>query len=530
MRKRESEKARKRDRRNRENRVKFNQVALVILGALIFFFQIPYGHSETTSRSTPNSMDSETEGQLLQAVKQNPKDGQLHFQLGWFYKEKGDLDNALKSLQTASELLSNSSEVHHALGKVWHHKGEFDKAIFAYRASLSLAETPECHYDLGTAYHSNGKFKEALSEYKAALKMRPSYAEVHQNLGALYLQQRKLELARNEFLNVLRIKPNDPVALAALGFVQREQWKVWARKILQCQTAVAMKPGDAEAHRGLGEAYFSAHRFQESIEELKIASRLDPDSKQVQSLLQKVEQEQKRFQKEAFMRFVEKIQNEPKNPTPYVQFASLCLEIGEEKMALESAQEALQLKPELSSAWLLLGKIYVLQGDNQKGRNAFKRAISLCASKEKPQSDSPAQLNPNPMTGNEHFLAEVYLQLGQLESDEGNLPAAIESLQKSVRFSTQSKARCSAQAHSSLGETLLLQGQTDDAISALRKALRLKPDAVDVLWHLGAAYEKKGQPKTAFSFYRRFVQSAKGRTGLERRAQLAQQKLSIKKD
>lgn len=502
-----------------------NCAVLVILGALFFFFQTPCGHSEMTLISISESTDSETEQQLLQAVKRNPEDGQLHFQLGMLYLQKGDLDNALKALQTASELLPDSPEVHHALGKVWHHKGLFDKAIVEYQASLSLAETPECHYDLGTAYHSSGKLKEALSEYEAALRMQPSFAEVHQNLGALYLQQGQLELAKNSFLSVLRIKQNDAVALAGLGSVQREQEKLWKRQILQCQTAVALKPGDAETHRQLGEAYFSARQLQESIEELEIASRLDPDSTQTQIMLQKVAQEQKQLQKAAFTHFMEKIQNEPQNPTNYILFASLCLEMGEAKMALECAQEAVQLKPDFSSAWLLLGKIYVLQGEKQKGREAFKQAIDHCAGEDKPQLVPSTQLNQSRMMETELFLAEVYLQLGQLEKDEGNLPAAIESLREAVRLSTQSDTYYSPQAHSSLGEALLLQGQTEGAISELRKALRLKPDAVDVLWHLGMAYERKGQPQTAFSFYRKFVQSASGRTGLEKLVQLAQEKL-----
>jgi len=496
-----------------------------MLGVLSFFFQIPCGHSEMTLISISDSTGSEAEQQLLQAVKQNPKDGQLYFQLGMLYLQKDDLDNALKAFQTASELLADSPEVHHALGKVWHHKGLFDKAILEYQASISLAETPECHYDLGTAYHSSGKLKEALSEYEAALRMQPSFAEVHQNLGAFYLQQGQLELAKKSFLSVLRLKKNDGVALAALGSVQREQEKLWKRKILQCQTAVALKPGDAEAHRQLSEAYFSARQLQESIEELEIASRLDPDSTQVQSLLQKVAQEQERLQKAAFMHFMERIRNEPKNPTHYVLFASLCLEMGEANTALECAQEAVQLKSDFSSAWLLLGKIYVLQGEKQKGREAFKQAISHCTGEEKPQLVPSAQLTQSRMMEIKPFLAEVYLQLGQFEKDEGNLSAAIESLREAVRLSKQSEARYSSQSHSSLGEALLLQGQTEDAISELRKAIRLKPDAVGVLWHLGMAYEKKGQQQTAFSFYRKFVQSASGRTGLEKLVQLAQEKL-----
>ena len=505
--------------------IQLNSVVLVILGALFFFFQTPCGYSEMTLISISDNTNSETEQQLLQAVKHNPKDGQLHFQLGILYLQKGDFDNALKSLQTASELLADSPDVHHALGKVWHHKGSFDKAILEYQASLSLAETPECHYDLGTAYHSSGKLKEALAEYEAALRMQPSFAEVYQNLGALYLQQGQLELAKNAFLSVLRIKQNDSVALAGLGSVQREQEKLWKRQILQFQTAVALKPGDAEVHRQLGEAYFSVHQLQESIEELEIASRLDPNSTQAQSLLQEVVQEQKRLQKSAFMRFMEKIQNEPNNPTNYVLFASLCIEMGETKMAFECAQEAVQLKPDFSSAWLLLGKIYVLQGEKQKGREAFKKAIFHCTGEEKPQLVPSTQLNQSRMMAIEIFLAEAYLQLGQLEKDEGNLPAAIESLREAVRLSTQSDAYYSPQAHSALGEALLLQGQTEDAVSELRKAIRLKPDAVDVLWHLGMAYEKKGQLQTALSFYRKFVQSASGRTGLEKLVQLAQEKL-----
>ncbi|HKA37799.1 MAG TPA: tetratricopeptide repeat protein [Thermoanaerobaculia bacterium] len=92
--------------------------------------------------------------------------------------------------------------------------------------------------------------------------------------------------------------------------------------------------------------------------------------------------------------------------------------------------------------------------------------------------------------------ADVYNQCGYYYALRGEYEKGIENLKK-----YQFMAPDQANPYDSLGEIQAYTGHYDEAIANLNKALSLKPDFYESHYHLGVAYEGKGEPARAIEQY-----------------------------
>jgi tetratricopeptide (TPR) repeat protein len=117
---------------------------------------------------------------------------------------EGDLEEAqgclkqLDSYEYSPEYRDWLAGVWNALGIAYGKKGEYDRAIEAYRKALELK--PDDHkawYNLGLAYFAKGEHDLAIEAYRKALELKPDLHEAWYNLGVVYLAI-SLEALRNE--------------------------------------------------------------------------------------------------------------------------------------------------------------------------------------------------------------------------------------------------------------------------------------------------------------------------------------------
>jgi len=75
---------------------------------------------------------------INKAVAAEPRNGAFVDSLGWVYFQKGNLDLAEKYLNDAAHLLPRDATVHEHLGDVLAKRGDYARALTAYRAALKL--------------------------------------------------------------------------------------------------------------------------------------------------------------------------------------------------------------------------------------------------------------------------------------------------------------------------------------------------------------------------------------------------------
>ncbi len=144
--------------------------------------------------------------------------------IGVVYRDKGELDNALKfhldALVIDREIGYRQGEANQLgnIGVIYHQKGDLDNALKQYRDALVI-HRETCHLrgeasdiaGIGMIYHDKGDWDNAIKQYQDALAIhRETFylrgeASVLNHIGLAYRARGDLDNALKQFLNSLEI-------------------------------------------------------------------------------------------------------------------------------------------------------------------------------------------------------------------------------------------------------------------------------------------------------------------------------------
>ncbi|MBV8279386.1 MAG: tetratricopeptide repeat protein [Verrucomicrobia bacterium] len=159
------------------------------------------------------------------ALEINPDLKEAHNNLGSALLKKGQVDQAVAQFQKALEIDPRYVEAHNNLGLALFKKGQVDQAVAIGLALFQNGQVDQAvaqfkkaseidpnsfmtHYRLGVALFREGRPDEAVAEYQRALKINPNFLEAHYNLGLILFKKRQTDGAITQFLEVLRLKPD----------------------------------------------------------------------------------------------------------------------------------------------------------------------------------------------------------------------------------------------------------------------------------------------------------------------------------
>lgn len=116
--------------------------------------------------------------ELKKALEIDPKMGEAHGQLGCLYIDKGQLEDAKKSLDTSYEIVPDYLPANICDARVRAEEGELDDAVDDLKALMFRnARNPDLHFTLGTMYEKQQKFTEAAAEYRKAYELVSKHVE-----------------------------------------------------------------------------------------------------------------------------------------------------------------------------------------------------------------------------------------------------------------------------------------------------------------------------------------------------------------
>jgi Flp pilus assembly protein TadD len=137
--------------------------------------------------------------------------------------------------------------------------------------------------------------------------------------------------------------------------------------------------------------------------------------------------------------------------------------------AIKWLQSAVERDPKNKDAWYYLGRAFYTKSQRGEARQAFLTVLNL-----DPQ-DSRAENN-----------------LGLIYETDGQPAAAMEAYRKAISWQEQSQ-HSSEQPYVNLGNLLMEQGQTKEALAPLEKAVSLAPNNAFCRMTLGVAYRQNGE-------------------------------------
>jgi len=123
---------------------------------------------------------------------------------------RNEIDQAFKLLQQAKNIMPNSAIIHFNLGFVYMKKGNLERAIKECNRSLALNPyDSEVYLLLGYLYFQKRGLTNASENFKKAIELNPSSAQGHGNLGIVYAEMRKYKEAIEELKIAVKLAPGN---------------------------------------------------------------------------------------------------------------------------------------------------------------------------------------------------------------------------------------------------------------------------------------------------------------------------------
>jgi tetratricopeptide (TPR) repeat protein len=203
---------------------------------------------------TPEAIRQANEQYRL-AIQYRPNDWNLHYKYAEFLRDAlDDREGTIEHLRHAVSLLPYSFKMQAALG-------------------LELAAA--------------GRYRESIEHSRRAVEIMPTYSIAYNNLGAVYVKLGKLEEARHCFQQAVRWSPkNVPSYNSLIDILVHEDELEKAAAV--ARTALRYVPEDAMIHCKLGTVLGMQGKRAEALEEIRTAAQLDPNSSEIQQVLESV--------------------------------------------------------------------------------------------------------------------------------------------------------------------------------------------------------------------------------------------------
>ncbi len=223
------------------------------------------------------------------------------------------------------------------------------------------------------------------------------------------------------------------------------------------QKAVEEKPDDAERHRTLAKVLYQSGEAARAVPEAARAVELEPDRLENRLVLVKCQLEQG-DRAAAKQSLAAARQQFPTETRLLHQSAALAAEDGDTAGAIQSYEAITAMDAQDADAWVSLGDLYARSGQLAKSEAAFERVVTLDPSKA-PQL----------------FYNIGALALNKPDRTSADLQKAITALKRAIELKPDY-----LQAHKQLGFALLGTGDRAGAKAELQEYVRLAPSAPDV--------------------------------------------------
>lgn len=189
---------------------------------------------------------------LERALKQNPKDPNVHTSLGLLYDRTGDPKLADKHFREALRLGPDNPDHSNNYAIYLCKNGRVDEGVerFMSVAANRYYRSPEVALtNAGVCLRTAKRLEEAEPKFVAALKARPNYSEATVQLASLYVERDKIPEARRvveTYLNAFR--PNPDVLLAGVNVARAAKDRMAEEKYAR---ALRLEFPDSAAARAL---------------------------------------------------------------------------------------------------------------------------------------------------------------------------------------------------------------------------------------------------------------------------------------
>ena len=464
---------------------------------------------------------------LHKAIELNPDVVQGDFALVVAHMQRGEFDEALRAGRRYAESLPESPLPRHLIGRIYEAKEDVESARSFYEEALGLdASFASSAINLARLELSRGGTAAAREILEATLVSKPHEPRVVLALWRLSSPEERagaglarLELARQH-------NPKDvSTRLVLAGVYLRLGRPPDALEV--AREARKLRPRQPRTALLLGRSLLAAGQPQKALEILQGLARRQPESVPVLFQLGRAQQAARKLEA-AQSSFERVIELEPKHLNAKAALGRLALARGKTDEALALAQRLQLEHPKAAQGHLLEGRVLTSMENIDGALDAFERAVSVTPGPATILALSGAQYLGGAEELSEQTLVRwleqhpdataVRLQLGSLRLARGHIAESIAAYEELLNQQPQNVTALNNLANlyqdtnitramafaeravelapdhpavlDTFGWLLVLNGQSDKALAALRLAVNRAPRVPTHRYHLAVALSR----------------------------------------
>jgi tetratricopeptide (TPR) repeat protein len=325
-------------------------------------------------------------------------------------------------------------------------RGQYDKAIALYDEALATPDIADfveasIYSDRGVAKWRLKQVKEAIDDFNKSIQLSPENATVYNNRGNALMDLGHPEEAVKDFDRAIALSPNYGAAYNNRGNARAERGQ-YSQAFQDFRKAVELMPQSPVPFNGRGKAHAALSRHHAAVRDFTRAIGFDP-----------------------------------KYAAAYHNRAVSYLAIGKYKEAADDATQAIALEatdPPSVELLLLRGKAYAGDDKSNQALDDFNKAIEL-----KPDL-TKAYLE----------RGKVFTKLRRFDDATADFSHVIETDPKNVK------------AYALRAQAYLQADSNDDALADVNQALGINPNDALALRVRGDIYQALERPDEAIADYR----------------------------
>ena len=289
---------------------------------------------------------------------------------------QGQIPAVIKKAQALIEKYPNAFIIWNILGVSTAQIGMLDKAIEAYKKTISLKpDFPEPYYNMGNVLKNHGKLDEAVAAYNKAILLKSNYEKAYNNMGLVLQGQGKIDEAIEAYNKSISLNPDSPETLNNLGITLQHQRKL-DEAIEAFKKALLLKPDFAETYNNLGSVYQDQRKLDKASEAYKKAISLKPDYAEFYCNIGVVLKEQGKLD-EAIDAYHKALSLKPNYPDAYNNIGIVLEEKNSLDEAIDAYNKALSLNPNYAEVNTNIGVVLLQKGMLDEAIEAHKKSIAL---------------------------------------------------------------------------------------------------------------------------------------------------------
>lgn len=318
---------------------------------------------------------------LAQAYRRSGDTAAARAHQARFEEESADLLplHQLRGALQRTHAATERAQILTNIGRLYLKSGLYKKAAWTYQKAIGHHPQLATAYNgLGIAYALQEKYPEARAAQQKALELKPDFAKAHAGLGFVSFRQNALEQALKHYRQAVALEPPFLEAHRKIGLILLNQER-YAAAAAAYQTVLTLTPDDAEASHNLGVCYAYQGQTEAALAALEKTVTLCSDLPaqppflvETYYLIGELRAGQGDVDAAASAYLASGL------PKAYHALAQLYGQHGVKlATALEYAQKAIALTPNIASYYNTLALIAFRKGDYRQAEMAIRKAIAL---------------------------------------------------------------------------------------------------------------------------------------------------------